>query len=720
MKGKILESTIRISGDLDVSVQKALGGVLANLDELEAASRKAEGAIGKVAGEIADQSKVLEIAKRKYASYVLEGKEGTEQAEKLADEIRLLSSNLKKNEKSLKAAEDATERLTQGLEDVDEAAEETESGFTVMKGAAANLVSKGIEVLTSACINAVKSIYNLSDSTQEYREDMGKLETAWEAAGKSTELATDTYRQFYSVLGEEDRSVEAVNHLAKFVETEQDMQKWTTIAAGVWGTFGDSLPIEGLTEAANETAKVGKVTGVLADALNWAGVNEEDFQSYLDKCTNEQERAAYITEMLTDLYSDAGDKYRENNASIMEARNANADYADSLARIGEVMEPVKTAITGGLARSLERLAPVIEKSITVAMPFVEEFLVGASDALEMALPLIGDLASGILPVLFGLIQQLLPYALQIVETLLPVLIVVIGEIMTALEPLNGEILDLVISLLPLVVSLIQALLPVAVMLIQSLTPIISMVAELVAILLPPLVSLITLLTPLISAWADAIGVSLGGAISAITPLLSGIIGIAGDLIDFIVNVFSGNWEEAWHSIVNVFAGIINLLPLIAETSINYLIASINGILTGINGIGSKFGIEIPLIPTVTIPKIPKFAAGGFTDGFSIAGEDPQYPVEAVISFNPAYREENLSYWAQAGRMLGADASDFFLGGGSGSGTVIDMGGVTFAPNITINGATDKNTIMQAIEEEYPEFLDMLDEYLIERGQMVYA
>ena len=49
------------------------------------------------------------------------------------------------------------------------------------------------------------------------------------------------------------------------------MEKWTRIAAGVYGTFGDALPIEGLIEAANETAKTGKVTGVLADAINWAG-----------------------------------------------------------------------------------------------------------------------------------------------------------------------------------------------------------------------------------------------------------------------------------------------------------------------------------------------------------------------------------------------------------------------------------------------------------------
>ena len=118
--------------------------------------------------------------------------------------------------------------------------------------------------------------------------------------------------------------------------------------------------------------------------------------------------------------------------------------------------------------------------------------------------------------------------------------------------------------------------------------------------------------------------------------------------------------------------------------------------------------------------LPAYAAGGFTSGVSIAGEAG---TEAVISFDPAYRQQNLSYWAKAGRMLGADASDFFLGvGNSGqSGTTsIDFGGVTFAPNITITGHADKETIMSAIEEEYPEFMDMLEEYLVERGQLVYA
>ena len=123
--------------------------------------------------------------------------------------------------------------------------------------------------------------------------------------------------------------------------------------------------------------------------------------------------------------------------------------------------------------------------------------------------------------------------------------------------------------------------------------------------------------------------------------------------------------------------------------------------------GQKFSVDIP--------KLPTFAAGGFTDGVSIAGEAG---TEAIISFDSRYRAQNLSYWAKAGQMLGADASDYFLGGGGGS--QVDFGGVTFAPNITVNGKTDKESIMEAIEAEYPEFLDMLEEYFMQRSVTVYA
>ena len=147
------------------------------------------------------------------------------------------------------------------------------------------VAQQGFKVAAAAAVTfgavAVKQITDLAAETREYREDLARLEAAFTTAGSTSEQATAIYKDFYAVLGEEDRSVEAVNHLAQLCDTEEQLNKWTTICTGVVATFGDSLPIEGLTEAANETAKVGQVTGPLADALNWAGVSEDEFNKNL-------------------------------------------------------------------------------------------------------------------------------------------------------------------------------------------------------------------------------------------------------------------------------------------------------------------------------------------------------------------------------------------------------------------------------------------------------
>ena len=129
---------------------------------------------------------------------------------------------------------------------------------------------KTVGGIATAAAGAVTGLLALESATEEYRVAQGKLNTAFEAAGYSTETAKQAYTEFYKILGDTDTATEASQLLAKLATNEEDVSTWTNIAAGVFGTFGDSLPIEGLIESANETAKVGQVTGVLADALNWA------------------------------------------------------------------------------------------------------------------------------------------------------------------------------------------------------------------------------------------------------------------------------------------------------------------------------------------------------------------------------------------------------------------------------------------------------------------
>lgn len=318
----------------------------------------------KIGALVAEKQRIIEKMKDEGASNeeIERAVDGVnKQIERESKQLDRLKGELGKSEKALDDFNKETDKAAENTKKASDNAEALDGSMEKLKGTG-KAAAVAIAAIGAAAIGAVKAFLDLSESTREYREDMGKLETAFESAGKSTELATKTYKDFYSVLGEEDRSVEAVNHLAKFVDTEKDMATWTDICTGVWGTFGDSLPIDGLTEASNETAKVGKLTGVLADALNWAGVNEDDFQASLDECNNEQERTQLITKTLNGLYGEAADHYRENNKSVIEARKATSDYNDTLAELGKKAEPITTKVSEGFNRILKAILDILNDS----------------------------------------------------------------------------------------------------------------------------------------------------------------------------------------------------------------------------------------------------------------------------------------------------------------------------------------------------------------------
>ena len=313
-----------------------------------------------------EYEKTLEEVKKEYGE---NSAEALEYATKLNNqraavnrtkkEIANYEDTLQEVSKAEKVASKSGKDVADVLADMGKEAEEAGDGFTVLKGAVATFAGNVLTGLANGLKNGISSLMNLASETREYREDLAKLETAYKTAGLATEDATKVYKDFYAVLGEEDRSVEAVNHLAKFADTQEDLTKWTTIATGVWGTFGDSLPIEGLTEAANETMKTGKLTGVLVDSLTWAGVSEEEFQASLDACTSEQERQALITDTLNGLYSEAAENYRKTNKSVIDANKANSDYTDTLAEMGAKIEPVTTSLKTGFTGLLQELLKLV-------------------------------------------------------------------------------------------------------------------------------------------------------------------------------------------------------------------------------------------------------------------------------------------------------------------------------------------------------------------------
>ncbi len=253
-----------------------------------------------------------------------------------------------------------------------------------------------------------------TEASREMREDFGKLETAFKTTGSSTETANNVFKALYGTLGENDRSIEAANHLAMLTNNEKDLSTWTDICTGIYATFGDSLPIEGLTEAANETAKTGELTGVLVDAINWAKISNEDygktlgsnksaqkafndaiadgenredaFKAALETCTTEAEREKLIREALNSTYKQAGDTYKEVNGDVIANNEAQAGLNQQLAEATAKIEPLITKGKIFLMEVLEKAQPLITwviDNINILAPIILTFI-GSLFALNIA------------------------------------------------------------------------------------------------------------------------------------------------------------------------------------------------------------------------------------------------------------------------------------------------------------------------------------------------
>lgn len=266
--------------------------------------------------------------------------------------FKLLGTIAIENEQANQAIGETADKAAEGEGKV--------SGAFQKIGGAAATIAKGVltagAALGGAWIAAI-------ESTREYRTEMGKLDTAFVANGHSSEAAKQTYSDLNAVLGDTGQAVEAANHLAVLTDNEKDLQTWTDICTGVYATFGASLPIEGLTEAANETAKTGILTGGLTDALNWAGISEEEFQAKLDACTNEQERQKLIMDTLNTTYSKASEQYKTTNKDVMDAQKAQERLTDAFAQLGAIGEPILTAIKNKVA-----------DMATAAIPHIQNFV----------------------------------------------------------------------------------------------------------------------------------------------------------------------------------------------------------------------------------------------------------------------------------------------------------------------------------------------------------
>lgn len=202
---------------------------------------------------------------------------------------------------------------------------------------------KGVLVGGAAVAGAkalADGIVNITESTKEYRTILGTLETSSKQAGYTQEQTTEIYKKFQAVLGDTQKAATATANLQALKLSQEDLTVLMEQAIGAWATYGDSIPIDSLSESINETVQVGKVTGVFADALNWAGTSEDEFNERLAACADTTERANLVLTQLSEQGLQAtGQAWVENNQDIIAANTAQETMNESMAQLGEALQP---------------------------------------------------------------------------------------------------------------------------------------------------------------------------------------------------------------------------------------------------------------------------------------------------------------------------------------------------------------------------------------------
>lgn len=465
----------------------------------------------------------------------------------ISAEIDKLKTELNKSQQELKKTEQTAKKSGGNIGNAMKAA-----------GKAAATAAKAIVTAFAAAGAALVAV---AETTREFRTEQAMLTTAFEMAGGTAEQAKEVYESLYSVLGDSGKATEAAQQLAALTTEEEALAEYTNILTGVYATFGDSLPTESLAEAINHTAKMGEVQGTLADALEWAGVNLDDFNAMLLECNSEAEREALIRDTLNGLYSESGDAYKENAKDIIAANKAQLALTKGMADLGAAVEPLITVFKAGLANAIQNIVPHFQE-LSAGLQDVINGVEGGQakmsnaiynvitsilDTIVNALPTILQMGIDILTALIEGINAATPEILQTIVDILPQIISTLGEL---IPMITGTILD---SLPMLIEAIFQLVAQILVELGNILPEIVLQIIEIVPMLIDAILDNIPVLIEAAITFLMAI-------VDAIPEIIPALVEAIPQIVDSILTFFIDNFPTLLAGGIDFFLALVDSIP----------------------------------------------------------------------------------------------------------------------------------------------------------------
>lgn len=437
-QGKVLERSIQASAD--------------KISLLTGQSERAKEKLDKLARELDDATRSFGANSTEAIRAQNAYNKQVRVVNNLESQINSATADMNKMKRQMDRLGKSADELSDDLKDAGREAEAAGSSF---KDAFAG------GVIAGAVQSLVSGIVSLVESTKEYNKIMGTLEVSSQKAGYSAEQTAESYKQLYGVIGETQEAATATANLQALGLEQDKLKQLTDGVIGAWATYQDSISASTLSEAINETIKVGQATSAFSDVLNWAGTSEDDFNKKLEATKSESERVNLVLKELSDQgLMQAAEAWRENNAELEAANRASAAWEQTTGRLGTALMPLTTSVTNlgnalltnllnvmdgfqnggveggfsvitdlinGLQTKLKESLPLmIESGLQSLVGFTEGLRSGVGTLVDAGLSLLQTLADGIiqnLPTLIETIPQIVINIAGIINDNAPKLIV---------------------------------------------------------------------------------------------------------------------------------------------------------------------------------------------------------------------------------------------------------------------------------------------------------
>lgn len=371
-----------------------IAGYTDRLAELKADEAAAQTPMAQLNSTIDKQENELADLKRQYADSIVG--DNPQEASRLAQEIENLSGELAENKQKMADAESAADKLDKTVEDAGESAEmAADGGFTVLKGALADLVSSGIQKAMDFVSGLASEAVASSDALQKFEGTMGfagfdssKIEEARAAVKK---YADDTVYDLDTIANTTAQL--AANGIEDYTGLTQAAGNLNAVAGGNADTFNSVAMVM------TQTAGAGKLTtenwNQLADAIPGASGKLQDALREAGAYTGDFREAMSEGEITADEFNEAIMKLGNEPVAV--------EAATSVSTFEGAMGNLEATVVSGLmdiydqigSENITGFITSISDGIQAVIPYIQEAVQWVLDNKDPIIAALAGIAAGI-------------------------------------------------------------------------------------------------------------------------------------------------------------------------------------------------------------------------------------------------------------------------------------------------------------------------------------